>query len=64
MPAVSKRELDINGNLTVCPECAKRKKHGVLHNVTSRLAEAMGVMHLECDVCHQKWAVKVTQEAK
>jgi hypothetical protein len=31
---------------------------GVLWNVTSRLAEALGWIELQCDKCHQKWGVR------
>ena len=34
--------------------------HGALHNVTPRLAEAIGVIHLQCDANEDhRWAFKI-----
>jgi hypothetical protein len=52
---------------TRCPhkacKCPKTFRHGALLNVTPRLAESIGVIHLQCDVNpRHKWAFKVKEE--
>jgi hypothetical protein len=32
---------------------------GILWNITSRLAQGMGILHLKCDKCKKVWALKV-----
>lgn len=39
-----------------CPRC----KHGVMFDVTPRLAEAMGVKWVKCDRCEHQLAFKPT----
>jgi hypothetical protein len=45
-------------DLTRCPFC----KLGTLFDVTSRLAQAIDVKHVECDVCGQKLAFKIKEK--
>lgn len=44
-----------------CPK--KNKCEGTLHNVASRLEEALGNVRLRCDTCGRAWAVKVRKSA-
>ncbi len=38
--------------------CPKRGCAGVLFDVSSRLATATGVKHVQCDACRSRWAIK------
>lgn len=44
---------------TTCLKCKKEGKIGILFDVTSRLAEALHVKHVKCDVCGKTFAFKV-----
>lgn len=39
--------------------CPVRGCKGDLLNVTPKLAEALGVMHVQCSNCKRKWATKI-----
>lgn len=39
---------------TICPV---RYCSGVMFNITSRLAESLGIVHLRCDKCKKTWAI-------
>jgi hypothetical protein len=43
----------------VCPAPGCK---GVLFNISSKMAVALGVMTLQCDVCSRQWAHKVVRE--
>lgn len=38
-----------------CPRC---KYAGLLFDVTPRLAQAVGVKHVQCDRCRSRWAIR------
>lgn len=40
----------------LCPDCK-----GLLADTTSRLAEALGILHRECANCHHRWAFKMKE---
>lgn len=50
------KEGKVNAALFRCP-CG-----GVMFDVTSRMAEATGVLNHECDLCHARTATKVHKE--
>lgn len=39
--------------------CPQPKCGGLLFDVTPLLAAAIGVKHVQCDKCKQKWAIKI-----
>jgi hypothetical protein len=46
------------------PICPKRGCMGAMFDVSSRLAAGLGVMHLRCDKCDHRIAVRVKPEDK
>lgn len=46
---------------TRCPK--QFKCPGWLANVTSRIQEVLGFIHLRCDTCQREWAVRVKGRA-